>query len=556
MKDHIVYGNVHCIADKETDLYTQLTNASQAATPWAHMAYYGKYVSYFLAGCVFLATMKHFLFTNYSVDRKHGGSASIWEKAVGWSRFVVYRQIPTNICRYLGLPSSVGSLLIVAAVSLYSMLFCFVPHPLYRACLGFGSPPMAVRAGLISMAFTPYIFIMSGKTNLIGFLTGISYEKLNKYHQLSSVLCLFFAWVHTLPYYIQSYREGGTHGVRLEMNSHLIYYTGIPPIVLLTLLWMCSWQFMRDRWYQFFISFHWLLAVCFYISLFYHVYNELQGHWYLVATIIVWGGQLLYRWFVKGYLRPGRVMKQVPAELVTHELLGRKSVQLQVDLPLECAPGQHIFLRTLDQTFMQSHPFSVIPNKHGFKLIVRVYNGFTKHLFEKASSSKQILVLVDGPYGGLARDPASFSNIYLVCSGSGITTCMPFIMRYLRHLDNPSATVSQIRLDWIVKQVEDVFWVEAELNQIYLSEKKPSGLEINVYCANPSEIKPLLGPRYHFFKPCPDEILKSYTLGSTNCIVCSGSETLKKQVANGSAALQSNIGKVREIYLHTEEFGL
>ncbi|KAH3660288.1 hypothetical protein OGAPHI_006874 [Ogataea philodendri] len=556
-RDLLVYDDVHCIADMKTDHYMMLKKASQAATPWADMALYGKYITYFIAGWIFFGSVKHFLFSNYDVDRRSDGPAKIWERLIAAGRFIVYRQLPTKICSQLGLPTSVGSLLLIGAVTLYSLLWCFVPHPYYRACLGFGSPPLGVRAGFISTAFVPFIFIMSGKSNIVGFLTGVSHEKLNKYHQTASILCLFFGWVHTIPFYYQANKEGGTSRVHEKMYSDAIWVSGVPPIIFLTLLWLGSLRIIRKFWYEAFVSFHWVLAVGFYISLFYHIYDELQAHKYLVATIIVWGLQFLYRWFAKGYLRPGRVMKKTVAKISQFESLNQKCVELMVDLPLNAVPGQHVFLRALDNTALQSHPFSVIPTSVGFKLLVRVYDGFTKHLFETASRSSTISLLVDGPYGGVSRDPRSFSNLFLICSGSGITTCLPFVSSYASLLDDPRASLSKIRLDWIVRHSDDVSWVRDELVAIYDTfkmETKTGALEINIYCVQSSEKEQVIGPEYNKFKPAVKELVRNFSLGSTNCIISSGSHALKNEVGNAAARLQSQVGKVREVYLHTEEF--
>ncbi|ESW98686.1 hypothetical protein KL918_001922 [Ogataea parapolymorpha] len=557
-RDLEVLDGVHCIADMDTEYYTMLMNMSQAAIPWAHLAVYGKYVTYLLVGIVFAGTIKHYVFSNYDVDRVRGGPARIMEKLTAYSRFIVYRRLPSEICHLLGLPSSVGSLLLIGLVALYSLLWCFVPHPYYRACMGFGSPPLAIRSGMMSTAFVPFIFIMSGKTNIIGFLTGISHEKLNKYHQTASILCLFFGWVHAIPFYIQNSKEGGTARVRQEMDRAPIYTSGIPPIIFLTLLWVGSLQIVRRFWYEAFVSLHWVLAVGFYISLFYHVYGLLNADKYMMATIVIWCAQLLYRWFVKGYLRPSRLMRTAAARARRIGTTDQKCMEVLVETPMKCDPGQHIFLRTLDKKVAELHPFSVIPSSSGFKMIIRAYDGFTKHLYDSLESPRDLNVLVDGPYGGVARDVRSFSNIYLLCSGSGIASCLPFIMAYAKLIGMPAVPLRTIRLDWTLRHADDVCWIEQELDFIrdcYGPLLKNGALDIHIYCCSgETEKMNVSGFEYHSYKPVVADIVKSFQLGSTNCIICSGSKSLKDQVGNAAARLQSQVGNVREVYLHTEEF--
>ena len=103
--------------------------------------------------------------------------ARIMTKLVAFNRYICYRKFPTLIFSYLGIPTSVGTFLVVMATTLYTLLYCFVPHPFYRPCAGFGSPPLSVRAGIMAISLVPFVFSLSGKINVIGWLVGLSYEK-------------------------------------------------------------------------------------------------------------------------------------------------------------------------------------------------------------------------------------------------------------------------------------------------------------------------------------------------------------------------------------------
>ncbi|KAJ5711107.1 ferric reductase NAD binding domain-containing protein [Penicillium malachiteum] len=54
----------------------------------------------------------------------------------------------------------------------------------------------------MSNALIPFIVALSGKVNVVTFLTGISYEKLNILHRWASYLCLCLAAVHTVPFIV------------------------------------------------------------------------------------------------------------------------------------------------------------------------------------------------------------------------------------------------------------------------------------------------------------------------------------------------------------------
>jgi hypothetical protein len=68
---------------------------------------------------------------------------------------------------------------------------------------------MMVRLGtlsLLSLLTTqcyvqiPLIVALASRNNLISYLTGISYQKLNFMHRAAGRACYIFAWVHTIAY--------------------------------------------------------------------------------------------------------------------------------------------------------------------------------------------------------------------------------------------------------------------------------------------------------------------------------------------------------------------
>ena len=52
-------------------------------------------------------------------------------------------------------------------------IYIFLQQPLYWQSIQFGSRPVAIRAGMISVALTPWIVATSTKANIIACVTGI-----------------------------------------------------------------------------------------------------------------------------------------------------------------------------------------------------------------------------------------------------------------------------------------------------------------------------------------------------------------------------------------------
>lgn len=120
-------------------------------------------------------------------------------------RFLVYRPLPDIVLRRTWRPiifPSLPAALIIFSATLFVTLYCFVPKPLYWSNIAYGSPPLAIRAGMLAVALLPWILALSMKANLISMITGIAHERLNVLHRWAGWLCVFLSLVHTVPFYI------------------------------------------------------------------------------------------------------------------------------------------------------------------------------------------------------------------------------------------------------------------------------------------------------------------------------------------------------------------
>jgi len=152
--------------------------------------------------------------------------------ALAGIRWLFYRQIPTLKWkkREVTFPT-LGVTVIVSCAVAFVTLYCFVPQPLYRASIQYGSPPLAIRAGMIAVAMTPWIVVLSMKANLVSLITGIGHERLNVLHRWGGYVCLFLSLVHTIPFYIQPVWDQGGWVIFKSYftNKGPIYGTGKYP---------------------------------------------------------------------------------------------------------------------------------------------------------------------------------------------------------------------------------------------------------------------------------------------------------------------------------------
>ena len=162
-------------------------------------------------------------------------SLPLVNNAVALFRFVFYRPIPAfqprrlrKSMRPIVFPS-LGAAVIIFAALAFVVCYCFVPQPYYWQSIQFGSPPLAIRAGMIAVAMMPWIVALSMKANMISLLTGIGHERLNVLHRWLAYLCLLLSLIHTIPFYITPiWDQGGLRVFRsyFPANGTYIYGTG------------------------------------------------------------------------------------------------------------------------------------------------------------------------------------------------------------------------------------------------------------------------------------------------------------------------------------------
>ena len=150
--------------------------------------------------------------------------------AIALCRYLFYHPIPNVHYRKGWRPiifPSLGVMFVGIAALAFVMCYCFVPQPLYWKSIRFGSPPLAVRAGMIAVAMIPWIVALSMKANFITMITGIGHERLNVLHRWAAYICLLLSLIHTIPFYITPiWDKGGYKIFRSFFTSQHFYVYG------------------------------------------------------------------------------------------------------------------------------------------------------------------------------------------------------------------------------------------------------------------------------------------------------------------------------------------
>ena len=236
---------------------------SQKEVSFYHQFDYGHYVSWYLLATLGLFTLA-FVYRKWvegkrasSVRTSSNGMENGWTRKLKASvRYVSYRRVPGKVSDKLGMPTA-GITTLILLFTLYCLVLTFAVRPYYRAHRGYGSPPLAVRTGLMATALTPWIVALSGKANLITMLTGIGHERLNVVHRWIARICLGLSVVHTVPFLIAPAKEGGYAALHKQFYEPGGYEVNTPVWKTFTKLtrigsipachpWQCfsvSWRF-------------------------------------------------------------------------------------------------------------------------------------------------------------------------------------------------------------------------------------------------------------------------------------------------------------------------
>ena len=395
-------------------------------------------------------------------------------------RWVFYRPIPALRYRKreLTFPSP-GAVFIVGAALIFVTLYCFIPQPLYYASIQFGSPPLAIRAGMIAVAMMPWIIALSMKANMISMLTGIGHERLNVLHRWGGYLCLFLSLIHTIPFYITPVWD---HGGLLVFRSYFsgqyyIYGTGLAALVPLIVLCVHSLPFLRTWMYELFVALHVPISIIYLGMLFWHCHNYLTSWNYLWATVAIWLFSYCIRLFYLNWTNPWR-MSWLIGEEAAVTILPQNAVKVTIPTQVKWKPGQYIYLRMPGISIFENHPFTIaslcsedFPSEYGeqyrdMTLVFRPFGGFTRKVLDAAIEQgpyKTYRAFLDGPYGGMRRELAAFDTVVLFAGGSGITAIVSQLLDLIKRMRDGKAVTKQVHVVWALKRPETMEWFKEEL---------------------------------------------------------------------------------------------
>lgn len=351
---------------------------------------------------------------------------------------------------------------------------------------------LGVRAAWLAIAQVPLLILLAGKNNLIGFLTGTSYERLNVLHRWTSRVLLLLATLH-LGY--QSYGWNKYGLMQMEWDTDICPPTGIAAYAILLWINLSSFAPLRNLSYEFFVIQHILTFFGFIIAIMIHLPSTaLYSRVYIYIPIGLYFVDRLVRTacFAYNNVRPGHA-------ILTAMEGGVTKIRIPVKHVKQWRPGAHVLLKIPSMGLIQSHPATIVsrPSSHGNDLvfILKAHKGFTNRLLTKATSSTTSLLpkteqeaiaptqthtaLIDGPYGGSQADFAAFDTVLLIAGSTGVTFTLSLLLDIAHRAPFQRLPVRHLQFVWVVKNSSWTSWTSDELRSA--SEKlRNAGIEIEI----------------------------------------------------------------------------
>jgi hypothetical protein len=448
-----------------------------------------------------------------------------------------YAQFTPNASRLLKVPPVGNTVLIVGHLA-WVILLEFMNNDIAGA-QHFTS--LAVRASWLAISQVPLLILLAGKNNLIGIVTGVSYERLNVIHRWTARIMLFLATLHVLFLHL----AWDEYGLReLEYATDSCITTGYPTYVLLIWMNLSTLAPFRTFSYEFFVFQHLITFFGFIVAVMFHLpTTALYSRVYIyipIALFLVDRGIRSIR-FAWNNARPGKATMVALDGGVTKITVKCKAVT-------KWGPGAHVLLSIPKFGPGQSHPATIasIPSSHSGDLvfILKSHKGFTGRLLKSATNSTASLLpteaesssqnatsitytaFIDGPYGSSHSDFCSFDTAVLIAGSTGTTFTLPILLDIASRAQTRRLPVKRVIFLWIVKNTSWTSWTATELTSASAA-LLAAGIELSIRIHVTCDTKFTTGEEDEN-KACGCECDKS--AGPCCCVSAEGPDSIGKVV--------------------------
>ncbi|KAF2712130.1 hypothetical protein K504DRAFT_371886 [Pleomassaria siparia CBS 279.74] len=399
--------------------------------------------------------------------------------------------------RIFSLPT-VGRASLIAGNIVVILVLCFYGFDLTDQ---WSKEDIGYRCGVIAVTQLPLIFVLAGKNNIVGYLTGISYERINWLHRWCARCLLLTVTIH-MGYFFASWAPYDYIGEQLKTNT--LVWKGVVAWAMLVWIVFSSMTPIRGWSYEVFLLQH----LCSFAVLigFVYIHTPVEVHGYVWVSVaffffdrVVRSLRVLYAniSFFHPKQRTAGHMSGLWACKAEFMPLSNKTTRIVIqNPPISWTPGQHVFLSCHSLVPLQSHPFTVasIPADGKMEFLVKAETGGTKRFFRHAEKARGLpatpatarsstkTVAIEGPYGCI-RPLRQFDSVILLAGSTGATFTMPLLRDIIQgwkenasgYSDQNTASLFRsqsgavtrsVRFVWVVRSRGQLEWFTEQLDAI------------------------------------------------------------------------------------------
>lgn len=345
------------------------------------------------------------------------------------------------------------------------------------------------------------------KHNLLAWVTGIGYDRLQVLHRGIALVTLSMAIIHSAS------KLWLNPSVSIQWRAQ-----GLFAFVAVLLTVLISLAPVRRLSYQIFVHCHVVLLVLMYVG----IWNHLKGiknsgqkdRPYVIAALSFWVLDRVLRlanviWLNGLYRLKGRPGDS-RAVITVHS---PDLLKLEVSKPNmpRWEAGSHVYLISPPawgiSPFLEGHPFTVASvsetssspvklfresekdaDNHvdsditGRRLdfFIRPRSGFTKRLLQKAKKQQDINLLVYGPFSPPTSFVGDYSSIVLIGAGSGVSWTLPLLLDSCQRSQRIYG-LKRIVWVWVVRHLRDLAIVRPQVLQALQLAASHVAVEISIH---------------------------------------------------------------------------
>lgn len=344
------------------------------------------------------------------------------------------------------------------------------------------------RTGFITIAQLPLIVLLAGRQNIIGYLAGMGYERLNWFHRWASRTLWLTATIHMGFWF----RDWGQYDyITYQLKNDALAKRGFAAWIILSFIVISSAAPVRKISYEFFVLQHLVTFVGFIVAVWLHAPNEVKVWVWIPIGLLIFDRVARYAWATYANLSIFHCSTNPKHPLWANHAsfmpLPGNVTRITIENPgISWRPGQHVFLTCHSVVPLQCHPFTIVslPEDNKMEFLVRVAKGGTRRFFHYASKNHQILgsgetspqrkertVLIDGPYG-MHRPLRQFDSVVLLAGGTGATFIIPCFRDIVTAWNGESqqpdpktrqAATKRIRFVWVIRSRAHLSWFDSQL---------------------------------------------------------------------------------------------